>query len=1035
MRGFSVQRSVIAIIATLTLGLLSVAPATSAKAAEDLATISGRVTFNGAAPTQDFTWTVDAAYYGGDSYAGGIHWGSQVVSTSPDGSFTISGVRPGEDYTVYASGSQRITGEDKEFPRTYLGGVASVAAADTFRLQAGENRVVHLDIGEGGLVSGIVRDQNGAPISNASVGVWTAGTGDVLASTTWATDTREDGTWSLRLPLGSYRIGFTNASSSIGYNYEPLYRYTLAPGVRGLHNQWWKNRATYETSPSVRVTSTGVTGISATLTADEPSDGGIAQVDSYVALGDSFQSGEGANPRKPGQPSDNGFYHGNTDSNLNKCHRSLTAYPELLVADGFVTGDYASWACSGALIEDLRETAPSPDSAPWNDPLLLEFDGSSMSMEGRSALDRVNEANPDLITIGIGGNDMGFGPILEDCVKQTVPLFLTPCWVTQQQATQDRLDELQNSGAWHDIFAEVRDAAPNAHVVVLGYPHFYELGTEDSWCQDGLMNRPDQMWINNVVESVDKAIEEEASAMGFHYVDIYEASNGHELCQGPEDERFLNGIMFKDPRDLSTFSESYHPTPYGHRVIADIIQAELASPSVTAPEQLVLQAAEHESLRFRVPEASPEATFSVWASSQVSVELVSPGGRVISPANLGEDVEFDASGGRMTFSVTGPETGAWKIQLTAPGTASQAVQLNMRAHADQKVNLNPVAQIDVQPYNSSSFVFSAANSNDPDGYYIDDYLWDFGDGTTATGREVEHRYTTGGPHHVTLVVSDAYGALGFATLDEPVSTPSTLTYVSESAESSLLELRVTNDALEFDDKVVYPDPPAQYDELDPTISEGGQLAYVARTSSGDALHVLADWLPTTIAEMTEIEDPEWAPDGNSIAYAGSGAEGTGIYVTSSDGGSTSLIAVEPLGARSPSWSADGSQLTYARDSADGRSELVTINADGTGLSVVATDDYIGSLDWSPDGGRIAYSAGSSEENAQLHVVDLNLHSDVQITSGAGAADDPAWDRQGNRIAYTNTVGDDSNIWIVDPVTTSATVLIESDRFEGAPAWN
>ena len=50
----------------------------------------------------------------------------------------------------------------------------------------------------------------------------------------------------------------------------------------------------------------------------------------------------------------------------------------------------------------------------------------------------------------------------------------------------------------------------------------------------------------------------------------------------------------------------------------------------------------------------------------------------------------------------------------------------------------------------------AADANDLDGH-ITRYLWDFGDGTSAEGQSVVHRYKNAGPFDITLVVFDDYG--------------------------------------------------------------------------------------------------------------------------------------------------------------------------------------------------------------------------------------------------------------------------------------
>jgi len=77
--------------------------------------------------------------------------------------------------------------------------------------------------------------------------------------------------------------------------------------------------------------------------------------------------------------------------------------------------------------------------------------------------------------------------------------------------------------------------------------------------------------------------------------------------------------------------------------------------------------------------------------------------------------------------------------------------------------LSPVAGQDVQ---------FASESEDADGL-ITQYLWDFGDGVTATSRSPTHPFATPGAKNVRLTVADAFGATSTVTHVVDVGTPVT----------------------------------------------------------------------------------------------------------------------------------------------------------------------------------------------------------------------------------------------------------------------
>ncbi len=72
----------------------------------------------------------------------------------------------------------------------------------------------------------------------------------------------------------------------------------------------------------------------------------------------------------------------------------------------------------------------------------------------------------------------------------------------------------------------------------------------------------------------------------------------------------------------------------------------------------------------------------------------------------------------------------------------------------------PVVQAAASPDNADvpvAIAFSSAGTSDPDGG-VQSYLWDFGDGSTATEANPTHTYTAGGEYVAVLTVTDNAGA-------------------------------------------------------------------------------------------------------------------------------------------------------------------------------------------------------------------------------------------------------------------------------------
>ncbi|HEY7593721.1 MAG TPA: SGNH/GDSL hydrolase family protein [Actinophytocola sp.] len=219
----------------------------------------------------------------------------------------------------------------------------------------------------------------------------------------------------------------------------------------------------------------------------------------YVALGDSYASGLGA-----GDYGDSG-----------SCKRSANAYPQLW-ANSHAPSAFEFVACSGAVTSDVtggQVGAITPDT--------------------------------ELVTISIGGNDAGFADVMTDCNLGSDD----SCVSRNQEAQAFAQSELP--GRLDGVYAEIRNRAPDARVVVLGYPHIYTLNGD---CSVGL-SETKRAAINQSSDVLADVVSARAAAAGFDFVDGRAAFSGHEIC-APGGDWWLHSVTF--PID-----ESYHPTASG----------------------------------------------------------------------------------------------------------------------------------------------------------------------------------------------------------------------------------------------------------------------------------------------------------------------------------------------------------------------------------------------------------------------------------------------------------------------------------------
>lgn len=219
----------------------------------------------------------------------------------------------------------------------------------------------------------------------------------------------------------------------------------------------------------------------------------------YVALGDSYSSGVGA---------------GSYTSSSGSCDRSTNAYSQLW-ANANAPASYVSVACSGATT-------------------------STVISSQLSAL----SSSTTLVSITVGGNDIGFSSVMETCV-----LDGSDCVSAVHNAENEAENQLP--AELNSVLAGIKAHAPNARVVVLDYPELYDLSKSSSCIGLSTTNRTA---LNQGAQILDSEIQAAAGRYGDVFADVQGQFAGHEIC---DSSSWLHSVNILD------ISESYHPTAAG----------------------------------------------------------------------------------------------------------------------------------------------------------------------------------------------------------------------------------------------------------------------------------------------------------------------------------------------------------------------------------------------------------------------------------------------------------------------------------------
>lgn len=81
-----------------------------------------------------------------------------------------------------------------------------------------------------------------------------------------------------------------------------------------------------------------------------------------------------------------------------------------------------------------------------------------------------NSPHTSLVTIGIGGNDLGFSTVLKTCMVR-VPLLDSKACTDQEDAIRKRMAKFETT--FEELISEVRTRAPDAGSLSWATPGFF----------------------------------------------------------------------------------------------------------------------------------------------------------------------------------------------------------------------------------------------------------------------------------------------------------------------------------------------------------------------------------------------------------------------------------------------------------------------------------------------------------------------------------------------------------------------------------
>ena len=337
------------------------------------------------------------------------------------------------------------------------------------------------------------------------------------------------------------------------------------------------------------------------------------------------------------------------------CGRSDHNYPSLVNrATGI--GRHRDVSCSSATTRHMTE--PQPVSLGTNRP---QFDAL--------------QDGTRLVTIGIGGNDVG---LVDAALKCTQLGILAPTgracrsYFAAPGGGDQLADRIVSSAPKIAATLQgIHARAPQARVLIVGYPAVAARDGRNCYPLVPL-SADDMSYFDEMLRRTNAMLAAQAAANDAEYVDTYDESIGHDVCQLPG-TRWFEGLLPTAP------AFPVHPNGLGEAGMARSVLRVLGRPR-PAPVLTGLT----RSRRTIAAGRALRVSFTVNRAANVTLGLQRSRGRGRYTAErrlASVDAQAGANGVTLSSRRLGRRAGLYRLTATVADGASQAVQFRIRRRA------------------------------------------------------------------------------------------------------------------------------------------------------------------------------------------------------------------------------------------------------------------------------------------------------------------------------------------------------------------